>query len=592
MIKKFQYDRLIVRICFVFLSLCFWGLNYPFHLAYQEQFQLFLFTPDYWMDKCAHPGGFGEYVAEFLTQFYYYKWVGALVVTALLLIVQVLVRLLTLHLGRLKGVALDWYYVSYLPSLAAWVFLCDENNMLAGIVSLILVLMATWGYVNWQKPALRLLYAFVMIPLLYWVAGGLYWLFVLWVFFCEIFIHKLPKRNVRLLFCLGLWGVAILCPYYCSTILQYPFSRLLAGIGYYRFPIGVPLSGLAACLVSFLAVIIPLFLPSVKTGTSRCNVLQLLVVFLAGGIGVYLSCDWQKERVMAYDYYVRTRQWKKVIAMAEKEIPSTPLEVVSLNLALGKTGQLGERMFQFYQNGTGGLLPDFVRDFNVPLMVNEVYYHLGMINTAQRFTFEAMEAIPSYQKSVRCYQRLAETNIINGDYAVAGKYLRALTHTTFYRHWAEEALTCLSDEQKINAHPEWGYLRTLLYDDDFLFDEGQKDNMLGILLQKNKANKLAFEYLLAYELLNKDIEAFLKYYPLGKDMGYTAIPRSYQEVLLYVWTQQHTSFKGMPWSISPMLQKEVTEFATAYVRNPADEAYFRQNFGKTYWYYLLFRGMK
>ena len=154
MIKKFQYDRLIVRICFVFLSLCFWGLNYPFHLAYQEQFQLFLFTPDYWMDKCAHPGGFGEYVAEFLTQFYYYKWVGALVVTALLLIVQVLVRLLTLHLGRLKGVALDWYYVSYLPSLAAWVFLCDENNMLAGIVSLILVLMATWGYVNWQKPAL------------------------------------------------------------------------------------------------------------------------------------------------------------------------------------------------------------------------------------------------------------------------------------------------------------------------------------------------------------------------------------------------------------------------------------------------------
>ena len=160
MIKKFQYDRLIVRICFVFLSLCFWGLNYPFHLAYQEQFQLFLFTPDYWMDKCAHPGGFGEYVAEFLTQFYYYKWVGALVVTALLLIVQVLVRLLTLHLGRLKGVALDWYYVSYLPSLAAWVFLCDENNMLAGIVSLILVLMATWGYVNWQKPALRLLYAF------------------------------------------------------------------------------------------------------------------------------------------------------------------------------------------------------------------------------------------------------------------------------------------------------------------------------------------------------------------------------------------------------------------------------------------------
>lgn len=594
MIKNIQYDRLIVRICFILFSLCFWGMCYPFHLAYQEQFQLFLFTSDYWVSKSTYPGGISEYIAEFLTQFYYYKWLGVLIVTFLLVFVQILTHSLTLYMSRLKGTSADaWYYISYFPSVSAWVFLCDENNMLAGIISLIMTLAVTWGYICVRKIYFRWIYAFAMLPLLYWVAGGLCGLFLLWVLFCEAFVYVSSRRNFHLLFCLLLLLVAVACPYYCSSVLQYPPVRLITGIGYYRFPVGIPLAGIMVCLVSWLAVVVPLFLPPVNTGVRyRCNVLLLIIVALVGTGWIYFSCDWQKEKVIAYDYYVRTRQWNKVIAMAEKETPVTPLEVVSLNLALAKTGQLGERMFQFYQNGTAGLLPDFVRDFNVPLMVNEVYYHLGMINTAQRFTFEAMEAIPSYQKSVRCYQRLAETNIINGDYAVAGKYLRALTHTTFYRHWAEEALTCLSDEQKINAHPEWGYLRTLLYDDDFLFDEGQKDNMLGILLQKNKANKLALEYLLAYELLNKDIEAFLKYYPLGKDMGYTAIPRSYQEVLLYVWTQQHTSFKGMPWSISPVLQKEVTEFATAYVHNPADEAYFRQNFGKTYWYYLLFRGMK
>ncbi len=275
--------------------------------------------------------------------------------------------------------------------------------------------------------------------------------------------------------------------------------------------------------------------------------------------------------------------------MAEKETPSTPLEVVCLNLALGKTGQLGERMFQFYQNGTGGLLPDFIRDFNSPLIVNEVYYHLGMINTSQRFTFEAMEAIPSFQKSARCYQRLAETNIINGDYAVAEKYLKALQHTLFYKEWANDALSYLHDEKKINAHPEWGRLRSYLYKEDFLFDESQKDIILGILLNSNPNNRMAFEYLLAYELLNKDINAFLRYYPLGKDMGYTQIPRSYQEALSYVWTQQHSSFKGMPWSISPVVQQEITEFARAYVHNPSNESFFKQRFEHTYWYYLLFR---
>lgn len=114
-------------------------------------------------------------------------------------------------------------------------------------------------------------------------------------------------------------------------------------------------------------------------------------------------------------------------------------------------------------------MPNFIRDFNSPLIVNEVYYHLGMINTSQRFTFEAMEAIPSYQKSVRCYQRLAETNIVNGDYILAGKYLKALQHTLFYRKWANDAMSYLYNDKKVQNHPEWGILRTYLYKDDFYF---------------------------------------------------------------------------------------------------------------------------
>ena len=79
-----------------------------------------------------------------------------------------------------------------------------------------------------------------------------------------------------------------------------------------------------------------------------------------------------------------------------------------------------------------------------------------MINDAQRFTFEAMEAIPNFRKSGRCFKRLSETNLINGQYEVAAKYLRLLSKTLFYKEWAEETMTYLYDENKINAHSEWG----------------------------------------------------------------------------------------------------------------------------------------
>ena len=58
--------------------------------------------------------------------------------------------------------------------------------------------------------------------------------------------------------------------------------------------------------------------------------------------------------------------------------------------------------------------------------------------------FEAMEAIPDYKKSGRAYMRLAETNLINGQYAVAAKYLRALQHTLFYKKWATNAMSYLT----------------------------------------------------------------------------------------------------------------------------------------------------
>ena len=76
--------RAFLSILFVGIAFLFWAIYYPFHLLYQEQYLLFLYIPSYFFDKLSYPGGVGEYIAEFLTQFYYYPYLGALIVALLL----------------------------------------------------------------------------------------------------------------------------------------------------------------------------------------------------------------------------------------------------------------------------------------------------------------------------------------------------------------------------------------------------------------------------------------------------------------------------------------------------------------------------
>ena len=155
----------------------------------------------------------------------------------------------------------------------------------------------------------------------------------------------------------------------------------------------------------------------------------------------------------------------------------------------------------------------------------EVFYHLGMTNIAQRTVFEAQEAILDYQKSGRCYKRLAQTNLINGHYAVARKYLIALTKTLFYRQWAHDTLLLLGDEDAINKHPEYGRLRQFGYKEDFFFSDHITSEMLQRLFLGNTDNRLAYEYLMAYCLLTGDREGFTQFLEWGRSKGYPAVPR-------------------------------------------------------------------
>lgn len=579
-----KYSKVCLTLLFGLVCILFWALVYPYHLTYHEQFQLFLWDADYWWAAWRIPGGVADYLAEFLTQLFLFPWLGAAVMALLLMAIQQMVW----QLAREQAATSSHYLCSFIPTILLWAHLMDESVMLCYPVALLLALVASWGYLNTQGKWHRTVYVLLVTPLLYWTIGSAHFVFAGWLLLYELL------RNIRrkdLWGGIGIaWGVGILAvsvPLLAVLFAPYPASRLLCGIDYYRYPEVVPWVQLA---------LLPLFalMPQVMVWISRYpsrRATWVEAVLLIGGGGLLLTilCDMEKEKLMGYDYFVRNRQWGKVIAQANKKTPTSPFGVTCLNLALAKQGLLPDRMFAYYQNGTEGLLPTFERDFVSPLPLGEVFYHIGMVNSAQRVAFEAMEAIPNYKMSARAIKRLAETNLINGQYEVAAKYLRMLQKTIFYDRWAEQAIASLGQEEKINAHPEWGWLRQVRYTDDFLFSEGELVDMMGLLFTHNSKNRLAYEYMMAYVMEQRDVERFMRYYPLGREVGYKHIPRHYQELLAFVWTQEHNSFQGVPWSLSSEVMNEVGEFARIYLsKKPDTQALLQARFGHTYWYYLLY----
>ena len=211
---------------------------------------------------------------------------------------------------------------------------------------------------------------------------------------------------------------------------------------------------------------------------------------------------------MQYDFMACHQQWNRILETVNAEKPNNQIGVTVQNLALAMRGMLLERMFDYNQNSIHGLLPDVKEDATSPMPTAEAFYQLGMINVAQRAVFEAQEAILDFQKSGRCYKRLAQTNLINGQYEVARKYLMALQKTLFYRDWANETLSLLGNEKAIASHPEYGRLRQCAYNEDFYFSDHVTPEMLESLYFRNTDNRLAYQYLLAYCMLTGDRERY------------------------------------------------------------------------------------
>jgi hypothetical protein len=252
---------------------------------------------------------------------------------------------------------------------------------------------------------------------------------------------------------------------------------------------------------------------------------------MAGGLFKYADLSHEKE--IRYENLVYDRKWDKIIRIAEKEQPESPVSLVAVNLALAKTGRLSSEMLRFNKNSKS-LFLNYYREGMTPFIASEPFYYMGFINFAQMFAMETIESTVDARYPSRSFRRVAETFLLNGQYDIARKYLVPLSHTLFYRRWANDCLASLGKENEIDSHPEWRELRQSKPAFDFYFNFNQMDREMQMLLKSNQRNRVAFEYLMGYYLLNKNFDGFLLNIHLAKMMNYSEMPLVFQEAAVFI----------------------------------------------------------
>lgn len=566
---KRNIQNILMSGLFAVAIFLFFFLVYPFHICHQEQCQLFEFTLRYLAATLAVPGGLADWIARFLTQFFISAICGSLIMAFLLTGIQIV----TVHLCRSK--ALIVYAMSFAAPILLVLFFCNGDAMVSAPVAILLSLLSAKAVFSVKRTSVRRITALLSVIPLFFLLGSA----------SIVFSVAILLRERKLWFAITMITIFLICSVSIHFLLGYPLFRVFYGINYFRFHENYSFFNWYA--IAALAVAMTIGNIQQKKEKPMEGLILYLILILSGVTGIIFCRDRVKEEYMKYDTLSSRFQWDSILHEARKDRPSMPYSVAAVNLAIVKTGNLS-RMFEYNQVGAEGLLPEFQKDYLLAWTPSEAYFQLGMINTCQRHTYEAQELIPDSQKSARAYQRLAETNLVNGHYNVARKYLRALTHTCFYRHWAKSMLAMIDKDDESELGEGYEYLQSVrLKEKDFLFNHNAMEAMLVHLINENPANHMALDYLLMWDILSRNLNGFMQACPFT---AYKVVPRPFQEAFVLAAFQNGEVPAEIPSFISKQVVNAFAEFIES--QRMAGKDLVARKFGNTYWYYYFYSTAK
>ena len=578
----------IFAYCQYFLS-----YNYPF----VEQFSFFRFSKEYALSTMNEPGGLANYVASFLTQFYYYPVIGPLISATLAVLITAFLDL------TLKKISSRYYFslLSSLPALSCIWLETDFNYYLSGTVSLALAVMAFWVY---AKSA-HLISYYIRLVALTILSWPLYYMLgpnaLLLVGLCVIFdLTKSDKRSLLGFFALL---VAVLCPFTLFSMeLGKELSIQLLPKGYYVEVLSAPhlsyYPWIAMLLNVILAKTVAAFSLSVGKETlwfnRVTNSIWAVGIQFMGILGImhwgviqYNSATNYEVKIL--DYYSRRGQWSQLLQDEHLRASKNFMHTCYQNLALSSLNLLGDKMFACPQTGFPGLFIKWNKTVNSSTLLSDVYWQLGDVALAQEMAFEGMVASRE-GANPRLLMRLVQTNLIEENYPVAEKYINLLADTYSYSSQAEKYRKLLYHDEAVLADPELGPRKKGMKGVGLTNTDQIMDDLL-IIMRNNPDFVPPFHYFAAACLMVKDIPLFKRFIEeFHAAPALAKMPVHLQEAIIL--TMETDSDRWNEFGVSAKVQERYQEFRNtflSYRHSPMLKRKMAIGFRDTYWYYYMFK---
>lgn len=162
-----KYYPSVAIVLWAICCFCFFQFWYPYHFYFQEQNQIFLWSQEYISEYFNRAGGLALLIGDFLTQFYYYLYIGATILTLCLLLIGILLyrALCRLKVSKLVALALSLFFMSFFA-----VCHFSTSYKLASTISVLGWMLALWLITimpNWKKKIMLLALALLPTYLLF-----------------------------------------------------------------------------------------------------------------------------------------------------------------------------------------------------------------------------------------------------------------------------------------------------------------------------------------------------------------------------------------------------------------------------------------
>ncbi len=562
------------------------------HLLWKlQEMNLFLSTSMFLKEQMVVPGGLLTWVGMFFTQFFYWPWLGVLLLAAWWWLLMWLVKRAFRIPDLWAGLLLIPVAVLLMPFVTQgyWIYVLKlQGHCFTATIGTTAVAALLWLYrLLPSKYYLRTAFVFLTCALgyplmgIYGLAAPL--LMALWSW--RLKEHSLTDTVVAFL-------SAVAVPLFCYRFIFYQTN--LANIYYAGLPLFYITEEYHAyytpyyLLALFFVVLALVPLKSTAKPLKPVIVQAVMLVAVAFGVFHFWFKDENFHRELAMQHLVEQLDWEGVLQEAARQQDEPTRAIVMMkNLALGRLGRQGSEMY-LYKNGS--------KPYNAPYGMRTmlavgplVYYQYGILNYSVRL---CTEMGVEFGWRAEHLKTLAKCAILNGEKAPARKYLGLLQHTLFFKDWADQNRSLIGDTAAIARHPEYGPVRLMMhYDNDLNADEGNVESFLMNQLASSTyaGNPLFTEQTLLASLWTRNAKQFwYHFYDYVNQHADDGIPIYYQEAAyLFGYLEERPDLDRFP--VSAGVKESFQHFMESASRyNDADIEVARQGlypfFGQTYFY--------